>query len=938
MEEHAMRPGLRAFKRLVVVGLFVLAAYGYYAARSHAPQAMGEDAPRSTLRIGAPRPSATPQQQAAPPRQAPAPANVPYTASSGGGSRLSIRPAAPTSPPVAHPAPVATQPPSTLIAPAQPSVSQAPALQPALAQPPVLQAPSTTAAAPSGAPLLLTPANPAPTAQAIPPVAMPEVASPQLLTPPPIADTATLSNTATPDDTATPLAPSAPLAPVGPAIRPLVRGAGTPNGAATQTPGVVVSDAPADAVTIAGDGTLSDAPAMTDPAVQEPQLTTPAPQLAAPTIKSAAPALPSRDVPSIAAPSIAAPANTPTPSAVLPPIAVKPLPAAPTPVVTTPMTSTPEVMSQTVDAAPAELALDTVAADPTRSQPLTLEPVDFNGVLLGETTLDEVLQSWGQPLARGGEGANARLKYQIDPFAGVEVSFIGGKATAVVVDLGDMFSPADVAKELNLKLEDTVAVEDAAGNELGLVFPERGVSMRYEDGAAEPKVAQIGLDQVSARPFVMRAERRRIERPTSALIDLATALKLNPEEARAHWLKSRILAAAGRPREALASVETALRLDPKSAEYLLTRAGLLADQGLFEAALKDNETVINGTQKLAHYQARAWRQRGDLLADGPAPDSQQSLDAHTRAMRIAETLYDDPTTLIRRDAKQTLIEAHLAIADDVAWGDFQAKEAATARWLVKAENLAKQGILEDRLSPYLILEVYQRGLGACVGTPGAVDPLDWAERLERTTAAALQDCKDPLKRRQIQFEAGLGLYDALQALHARGDVDNALRFGTVAVEMIQAGRVGRDEAPNDAYRFGRLYFRIGSLYAVAKNDHKQAVEWFDRSAPLLERPLADAAAADRGRQGETLVSMGLSYWTIGKRERGLQLTDLGTRFMQRAVSEETLAPDAMGVAYSNLAVMHDGLGDQTTGRRFHEMAARAEASAPTLQQGGTIRR
>jgi len=143
--------------------------------------------------------------------------------------------------------------------------------------------------------------------------------------------------------------------------------------------------------------------------------------------------------------------------------------------------------------------MDTVAADPTRSQPLTLEPVDFNGVLLGETTLDEVLQSWGQPLARGGDAATARLKYQIDPFAGVEVSFVGGKATAVVVDLGDQFSPADVAKELNIKLEDSVAVEDAAGNELGLVFPERGVSMRYEDGAAEPKVA-YGAQRMSLPP------------------------------------------------------------------------------------------------------------------------------------------------------------------------------------------------------------------------------------------------------------------------------------------------------------------------------------------------------------------------------------------------------------------------------------------------------
>ncbi|MGC3970307.1 MAG: tetratricopeptide repeat protein [Pirellulales bacterium] len=723
-----------------------------------------------------------------------------------------------------------------------------------------------------------------------------------------------------------------------------------------------MSDAPGDNVGIGNDGALNDGLPSTEPPV-DPNVPeampapaigggrTIAPSPTAAPFAAASPASTSADPRSSVPSPVAAPKPLAT-NADLPPIApLNGVPINGAPVNGT-ANSTPSLVPAPIDSAPLVEPetlpqviagaddLQTVDAagivDPTRSEPLALEPVDFNGVLLGESTLDEVMQSWGQPLKQAGSGANVKLTYQIDPFAGVEVTFVNSKATAVVVDLGDMFPPSDVAKELSLDMSDAVAYLDSQGRELGLVFPERGVSMRYDDGSAEPRIAQIGLDRVTARPFVMRAERRRIDRPTAALVDLATALVLNPEEAKAHWLRGRILAAAGRPKEALAAVEAALKIDAKSAEYILSRAGLLADQGLFDAALKDNETVLAGTQKLPHYQARAWKQRGDLLADGPEPDMDAALDAHSRAIRIAESLIEDPTSTVRREAKQTLIEAHLAVADDIAWGDFQSKEAAAGRWLAKAESLAKQAVMEDGLTPYLVLEVYQRGLSACVGTPGCVDPLDWAERLQRTSNAALKDCQDPLKRRQIQFDAGLGLYDALQALHARGDIENALRFGTVAVEMIQAGRLGRDETPIDAYRFGRLYFRIGSLYAVNKEDHKRAIEWFDRASPLLERPLPDAAAADRGRQGETLVSMGISYWTVGKRERALHLTDVGTRFMQRAVSEGMLNPAAMGVAYSNLAVMHDGLGDQTTGRRFQEMAARAEA--PTLRDGGTLRR
>jgi hypothetical protein len=150
--------------------------------------------------------------------------------------------------------------------------------------------------------------------------------------------------------------------------------------------------------------------------------------------------------------------------------------------------------------------------------------------------------------------------------------------------------------------------------------------------------------------------------------------------------------------------------------------------------------------------------------------------------------------------------------------------------------------------------------------------------------------------------------------------------------LLTAGREGRDEQPTDAYMFGRLYFRIGSIYAVRKQDHAKAVAWFERAAPLLERPLPDAVAADRGRQGETLVSMGVSYWAVGKRERAMQLTDAGCRYMQTAVADGSLTTVALGVPDANLAAMHRQLGDDVAGKRYAEMATRVEAG------GGVQRR
>lgn len=687
---------------------------------------------------------------------------------------------------------------------------------------------------------------------------------------------------------------------------------------------------------IASDGALPGdliAPSGTQRPTTSPsaQFTTPQSPTPAPSTVIAAPAPARAGTPPLAETTSAAPANSDLPA--FQPPATEPVAFPPTRTIT--RAKQPSVQSGTPAGVPADDLL-TPAPLPDPSEPGALpklEPVDFNGILLGESTVDEVLKAWGTPVRRTGTGDDLRLNYKIEPFDSIDVTFFGAKAEAIVIELGEKFPTADILKELSLNEADSVAVEDPAGAPLGLVFPERGVSLRFEAGPNGPLVATIGLDRISARPFVLRAEKRIDESYTSSLTDLAIASNLDPKNSRAHWIRAKLLHKVGRPRAAMAAIESALKIDPKAADYLLTRAELLADEGFFDAAIADNDTVLEGTKSLPLYQARAWCQRGTFLAEGLKPDYAEAIDAHTRAVRLVEPLAMEKNKSLRRGAKRMLVEAHLAIAQDVAWGEWQSKETVVERWLKKAESLAAEGFDSGDLPIDVLLDVYVRAAGTCVGTQGQGDPLMWAESLKKVTDEALAECKDPLRRKQIQFDAGLGLYDALQALHARGDIENALKYGTEAVELIQQGRIGRDETPIDAYRFGRLYFRIGSLYAVKKNDHATAVEWFARAAPLLERPLAESASADRGRQGETLVSMGISYWATGNKERALQLTNVGASYMQQAVRDGVLAAPAMGVAYSNLATMHGQLGDETTSKRFVEMASRVEPAA-----GGVMRR
>jgi tetratricopeptide (TPR) repeat protein len=582
--------------------------------------------------------------------------------------------------------------------------------------------------------------------------------------------------------------------------------------------------------------------------------------------------------------------------------------------------------------APPSSSQDPLLTSPRRA-PVEIVPVDFNGVVLGDTTLDEAIELWGKPIERTTEKDMVRCRFKIEPFAGVDTAFVGGKVQSIVVDLGRPFAPDAVARELGIEGLTPVEVRDETGRPLGLVYPERGVSLRFDDGAAERRVSFIGMDKIDVRPFVLRAEQAIDQDYEAAAGDLEAALKLEADTARALWLKARLLQGAGRNREALAAVEHALRLEPRGAEYLLTRAALLAEAGLFAAALDDTQAVIEGTTGALHLQARAWSLRGDLLADGPDRDYGQALDAHTRAIRLAEPLATDKRLAVRRSAKETLIEAHLGAAEDIAWGDWKDKDKIAAKWLDKARRLADQWSQAGDVGARYRLAVRRQGAACCVGLQGAGDPSTWANELltiREVIEAAGDD--DPPRRRQEKWECGLGLYDALQAYHTRGEIAESLRCGEAAVELLTAGREGRDERPTDAYMFGRLYFRIGSIYAVRKQDHEKAVAWFERAAPLLERPLPDAVAADRGRQGETLVSMGVSYWAVGKRERAMQLTDAGCRYMQTAVADGSLTTVNLAVPYANLAAMHRQLGDDVAGKRYAEMATRVETG------GGVQRR
>jgi len=574
---------------------------------------------------------------------------------------------------------------------------------------------------------------------------------------------------------------------------------------------------------------------------------------------------------------------------------------------------------------PPEKSLRPIPEEPASSA-AEIETASFNGVTPGVSTLEDVNKSWGTPKEmRKHQGAMVHL-YSVEPFDQVEVFLYEGKVASIVIRMGQAFPADAVAKQLALSGLKPVLVSNELGEILGQSYPERGVLFSFEPsktaGKPSGKVAQIILEPVTSEPFVLRAETNLDRQTEASLKDLDHAIKLAPQNGRAHWLRARALVLLGDVEKAAGAVEESTRLEPNNGQYRLTYAQILSQLGRFSEAVAQAEKAVAASSQRPHIKARALCLLGDLMNSGPSQDYKRAMQYHHEAIKTAEPLLSDPHPAIRLPAKEVLVDAHLGAAHDVAWGNWNNKETAVPAWLKRASDFADDAIRNDGHSEELRFRVATRALAACVGLQGKLDPAPWAEQTLRVGQQLVAQSTNPPQKQQFQRELGLALYDAVQVCQMRNQREAALKHGQQAIEYLQAASAAKDQ-PADDYLLGRLYFRMGALRAAGEKNHRAAVEWFDKALPVLRRAAARVAPLERGRLGETMVSMGVSYWETGQRDQSVQVTLQGVELMERAVQEGSLPKAALDVPYSNLATMYRQLG-QDDKARFYAEKARAK--------------
>ncbi len=535
-----------------------------------------------------------------------------------------------------------------------------------------------------------------------------------------------------------------------------------------------------------------------------------------------------------------------------------------------------EARSESDDRFGGALAEAAKAAEP---RVLSAQPAKFNGIQPGMSTKEDVLAKWKKPSGTKSTHDGSILTYKIKPFRSVEVQLTGDTVTAIKIELQGSLSPKRLAKQLSLDTFDPVAVSDDQGTTLGQIYPQRGVLFLFAPSSdviaattmpTQPAVTHVVIQPLDADAFALRAESRLHGPYEQNIKDLETALALNPDLAHAHWLLAEIYLSTGQSDRALDAAEKACEIDPQNAAYQLRRAQAQRALGQYDDATLGVRAVLDRDSTSPIVRAQALHEMATLATLGDAEISAKAISFDNRAITLADSLATSRNVKERRAAKQVLIEAHLAIAKQIAGNAFSSKLESVSQWVGRASGLAEDMIAHDGGSVELRLLVARESLAALASLKPSKDPKPWITEAEQASATLTKECDDDLWRRQIQWELGQAYFQAVRIEHLRQQPASALRYGQLAIENLADGASKRQSTYESEQLVGKLYFHIGVVHAVEKKDHKTAAQWYDKAVPLLTVAAAcfriAGAAARRRRAGEHGRFL-LADWREGSRHR-----------------------------------------------------------------------
>ena len=595
--------------------------------------------------------------------------------------------------------------------------------------------------------------------------------------------------------------------------------------------------------------------------------------------------------------------------------------------VETPAASEPSTAPS--DTAARVAATPPVPRSPAEAPTLAIDPASFRGVLPGKTTREEIETSWGPGEAFIREDDVKGLFWTVEPFERIEVTLDDGVVDSIRIKLAEPVALKQLATQMEIADLRTVSILDENGVSIGEVFPERGVVISVKPGTQTAMA--VLLEPLDPEPFVLRAEGEIDHSSAYAVADLQYAIEIDPRHVRAHRLLLALLCEQGRWEQALAIAEAAEKLDSIDIWTQLKHADVLLALGRAADARKTVETVRGLDSVPPLVTAQTARMLGHIeLAADPA-DYQQSVAHFEEAIRKATPLGTHQSKAIQKAAREVLLDAHLGTALAIARGTWQQKGRVIPKWIARSEGIVGDVDADSPDRARLELDLCRGALAVAASSAEGVESLPWVKRLLEAREKLDDQIQDSWRRRQVDWEVGLGLADAIDASLKRGDASDMLENATLTAAYLERGAEQRELTDADRRRMGDLLFRIGILHSLQQGAHATAVTWFDKVVPLWDGNSTFKTQGEIGRLGESFVSMAISYWQVERRDDALALSRKGVDFMVEAVDLQQLEERSLAVPYGNLSTMYAEQGNDEQSKTYAEMASRAEAAETRLR-------
>ena len=318
--------------------------------------------------------------------------------------------------------------------------------------------------------------------------------------------------------------------------------------------------------------------------------------------------------------------------------------------------------------------------------------------------------------------------------------------------------------------------------------------------------------------------------------DLKTAIALEPEYANAYCLLAKIYLATGQ-------ADSGRRRGRRSLRYRTEKR--------FVPIAPRQARELLGEYDDAVLKVRAVLDREDLTVARPRPSApphgppgfagrwRNRVEDHsfeTRAIEAADKLATSKDAKERRAAKQLLVEAHIAIAEEVARQSYNQKVETMSLWVGRASGLAEDLIAKDGGSVELRLLIAQRVLGSLASFRPTLDPAPWVAEAEEAAKTLFAQSDDEMWQQHVKWELGIAYLNALRVEHTRRQTDMALKYGQEAIDNLAVGASCRQAVHSSEQLVGQLYFQMGAVYAVHKLDHAKAVPVVRQSRATPDQP------------------------------------------------------------------------------------------------------